>query len=66
MERRFRIIMEHEAQAIREVGGYLRLHGSGHHWIEKVGDEILIVPGSRDDVEILLHEFADMVEPAEA
>lgn len=66
MERRFRITTQREAQAIREVGGYLRIHGSGHHWIEKVGDEILIVPGSRDDVEILLHEFADMVEPAEA
>lgn len=49
--------------AVREIGGYLRTHGSGHHWIEKFrGDVFINVVDGRDE-EILRNEFSSLVQP---
>ena len=49
--------------AIREMGSYLRLHGSGHHWVERIRGEVFIHPGAGPDERILLDAFSQLVEP---
>jgi len=49
--------------AIREIGSHLRIHGSGHHWIEKIRGEIFVHPGDETDERILREEFQRLVEP---
>lgn len=49
--------------AIREMGSYLRLHGSGHHWVERVRGEGFIHPGTGPDERILRDAFPQLVEP---
>jgi len=47
---------------IRQIGDYLRAHGTGHHWIEYYrGDIFLFTSDPRDEV-ILRTEFADLLE----
>lgn len=51
--------------AIREMGSYLRIHGSGHHWVERIRGEVFIHPGDEPDEHILRDEFSTLVEPLE-
>ncbi len=45
------------------VGDYLRLHGSGHHWIEKYRGEIFVVVSDERDEAILRTAFSDILDP---
>ncbi len=45
------------------MGSYLRLHGSGHHWVERVRGEVFIHPGAGPDERILRDAFPQLVEP---
>lgn len=59
---KFRLRDGHGQSAVREIGAHLRIHGSGHHWIEKFRGEIYLHPGSPADEKILREEFAGMLE----
>jgi hypothetical protein len=48
---------------IRQVGDYLRSHGSGQHWTEKYrGDIFVNISDSRDEA-ILRNEFGHLFDP---
>lgn len=48
---------------IRRIGDYLRLHGSGHHWIEKYRGDIFVNVSDDRDQAILREQFADLLDP---
>lgn len=48
---------------IRIIGDYLRAHGSGHHWIEKDHDHLLIHVCDPRDEALLLTRYSDVVDP---
>lgn len=48
---------------IHQIGDYLRLHGTGHHWIEKYRGEMFVNVSDARDETILRTDFADLVEP---
>ncbi|MGB3898028.1 MAG: hypothetical protein WA973_05680 [Mesorhizobium sp.] len=60
---KFRVKEGYGQSTVREIGSYLRLHGSGHHWVEKFRGEIYVHPGDGPDERILLEEFQQLVEP---
>lgn len=45
------------------IGDYLRLHGSGRHWIEKYRGEIFVVVSDERDEAILRTAFSDILDP---
>jgi hypothetical protein len=47
---------------IRQIGGYLRVHGAGRHWIERYrGDIFVFVSDARDET-ILRNKFTDLLD----
>ncbi len=50
---------------IQLIGDYLRLHGSGHHWIEKYRGDIFIHTPDEGDELLLRTNFADLLDPIE-
>lgn len=48
---------------IRQIGDYLRTHGTGHHWIERYRGEIFLYVSDARDETILRNEFTDLLDP---
>jgi hypothetical protein len=48
---------------IRVIGDYLRMHGSGRHWIEKNRGQLLIHVCDPRDEAVLLSRYSDLVDP---
>lgn len=48
---------------IHRIGDYLRLHGTGHHWIEKYRGDIFVNVSDARDEAILRQIFADLLDP---
>lgn len=51
--------------SINEVGNHLRVHGSGHHWIEKYRGEIFVNVSDDRDAAILRSEYRDILSAVE-
>ena len=48
---------------IRQIGDYIRAHGTGRHWIERYrGDIFVFVSDARDET-ILRNVFAGLLDP---
>ncbi len=47
---------------VHHIGDYLRVHGTGHHWIERYRGDIFVFVSDGVDEAILRNEFSDLLD----
>jgi hypothetical protein len=62
---KFRLVRGAGRSAIGEIGRYLRIHGSGSHWIERCRGDIFVNVTDKRDESILVEKFSHLVQRCE-